>query len=274
MATYMSTAFFQMGAYGWSESYFRDSNSVTDLAALADFDRAGIWTKRVVALARPAVLTAQRTSFVGVRNDSVLNFIPMLGNAAWTAEDPNTAVLCRVGNQDNTRRKNVFMRGVPDDMVINGGQLGGAAGWQTAAQAFFDEIITGNYGWLGIDTRVDIAITGYVKNAQEKIVITLADDPALGLPNSTKVTLQGVNVGVGKPSVLNGPHPYIVTGPAEVTTAKATAVFPFPGLGGFLRKVVKVLIQAKNVRFQKIDTRKAGKVSYLQVGRAKARPKG
>lgn len=270
----MATAFFQQNGYGWTESYFRDSNSVTDLAALADFDREQIWAARSVALAKQASIVAQRTSFTEVRGDSVLNNIPMAGNPAWNSEDANTAILVRLGNIDNTRRKNVFMRGVPDDMVVNGGSIGGAPGWKNAADAFFNKIIDFNYGWMSITTRVNFPITGYVANAEKKVVITIGADPVLGLPIGTKVVLQGINVGVGLPSVLNGNHPFIVTGATEVTTAKRTAVFSFPGVGGFLRMNTKALLQAKSVRYQKVDTRKAGKPSNQQAGRARVKAKG
>jgi len=274
MPIYMATAFFSMEGYGWTESYFRDNNAVTDLAALADFDRETIWNKRAVALAKQAKIIAQRASFVTVKGDAVLNYIPMQGNETWDAEDPNTAILVRLGNIDNTRRKNIFMRGIPDDLVVRGGTVGGATGWKPAADAFFTALVQNNYGWYGILDKVDINVTGYVENAQNKVVLTLAAAPPLGLAEGDKVVLQGVNLGVGKPSVLNGNHPYIVTDTAEVTTVKPTAVFPFPGLGGKVRKVTKDLYQAKNWRYQKIDTRKAGKISNLQAGRARVKAKG
>lgn len=274
MALYMATAFFQQEGYGWTESYFRDSQEVTDLAALADFDRNNIWNLRAVALAKQASIRAQRASFVTVKGDSVLNNIRIAGNDTWESEDANTAVLVRLGNIDNTKRKNVFMRGVPDDMVVNGGRVGNATGWKNAADAFFNKIIELSYGWLGIQTRIDIPVTGYTVNAQQKVVITLDDTPVLAGAVPSKMVLQGVNMGVGQPSVLNGNHPYIKTGTAEVTTAKKTAVFPFPGLGGFLRTLTKDLVLAKNVRYQKIDTRKAGKISGLQAGRSRVKPKG
>ena len=274
MPLYVATAFFEMNGAGWTESYYRDSAGQMDLAAIADFDRAGIWTLRQGMLAQPARITAQRASFVTIQGDSVLNYIPMNAGQAWESEDANTAMLVRLGNADNTRRKNVFVRGIPDDMVLRGGTVGNAAGWKNAADAFFFKLIERQYGWYSITGRTDHPVTGYVLDAQNRVKVTLDPAPALGLAVGDKVVLQGVNVGVSQPSVLNGNHPFIVTGAAEVTTAKRLAVFPFPGLGGKLRKVTKDLQVAFNHRYQKIDTRKAGKASHLQAGRARAKAKG
>jgi hypothetical protein len=52
------------------------------------------------------------------------------------------------------------------------------------------------------------------------------------------------------------------------------AVFPYPGPGGkFVRKTVQ-FIGIANAVPQKVDIRKAGKPSNLQVGRAAVRARG
>lgn len=274
MATYQATAFFECRGYGWTETYYRDSNAITDLAALADFDRDNIWVQRQACLNKQAAIVAQRVSFVGVKNDSVLNYIRMVGPSTFRGEDPNTALLIRLGNLDNTRRKNVFFRGVPDDVVIDGGEVANLPAWANKLGVFLDALIQNNYGWLGISTKTEIDVVDYTTTPENKVKVTLAAAPALGVAPPNKVVLRGKDMGVGKPSVLNAALPYIVTGATEVTTVKPIAVFPFPGVGGKLVKTDKELILIKNHREQKIDTRRAGKVSNLQAGRARVKPRG
>lgn len=274
MALYQATAFFECNGYGWTETFYRDSQEVTDLAALADFDRNNIWLARQGMLSRHSKIVAQRASFVGIKNDSVLNYIQMPGPDIFDGEDPSTAVLCRLGNIDNTRRKNVFLRGGPDTLVVRGGVLENLPAWGNAFNAWQSIIIDKLYGWRGITTKTPLRITGYTETAENKVEVTI--DAADTIPGAIgdKLVLIGQDVGVGTPSRLNGPNPYIKTAATKVTTVKKIAVFPFPGLGGKLISQQKDLFAIKNARLQKVDTRKAGKLSNLQAGRAPARPRG
>lgn len=276
MAKYFATAYFELNGYGWTETYYRDGLTEGDLAALADFDRNTIWTKRALCLGQEARISAQRTSFDDVLGDSVLNFINLPGNPQFTSEDPNTALLVRLGNVPNTRRKNVFMRGIPDDVVVNGGLVNGGQGaFFNAAKAFFNAIVNYNYGWRGSDTKTDMGVTNYTSDDAGRVVFTLLAGALPAQPAGTKITVRGKGMGAGGKSVLNTTLPCLYSAtPNTLVTAKPIAAFPYVAPGGFLTRRTYALFPAANFRFQKVDTRKAGKVSGLQAGRARVRPKG
>jgi hypothetical protein len=275
MPLYNATAFFQMNGYGWTETYTRDSGSTEDLRAMADFDRNNLWMKRAAALGVEAEITAQRVSLVELKGDSVLNYIPLSGNAAIEAEDPSTAILVRCGNALNTRRKNVFCRGVADVAITKGGKLKGDPVFTGAFTAFLAALVQHNYGWMGVDVKTEMSVTNYtqVDSGRVSLVFDPANFPVLA--TGDKVVWYGKGNGVSGKSVLNGPHPLIKTAAANtMETAKAMAVFPYPGPGGkFVRKTVQ-FIGIANAVPQKVDIRKAGKPSNLQVGRAAVRARG
>lgn len=293
MALYKATAWFELNGAGWSESYYRDSAGVTDLAALVDFDTvgvpagSGIWTKRAACLGKEASIIAQEASFVDLTapidpvtvGDSVLNYLPMPGNEAFSAEDPFTALLIRFGDSLNTRRKHTFFRGIADGSVIEGGKLQkgnkGIVAFDGALDSFCTQLILSNYGWVGITGKVNHPVTNYVSEVGTNRIVFTVGAPALPPADGQGlIHVNGVNLGIGKRSVLDGAQVMVRIDDTSCKTKKPTAAFPFPGVGGFLRSFVKDLIQIRNFRHQKIVKRSTGKVSFVSVGRAQAKARG
>jgi hypothetical protein len=276
MPNYFATAFFQCNELGWTETYYRDGGGTTDLAVLADFDRTTIWQKRANCLALPSKIVAQRVSFDTVLGDSVLNYIEMAGNAAFDSEDPSTAVLVRLGNADNTKRKNVFFRGCSDAAIISGGKFTGPGrtAIQGAFDSFFGALIANNYGWKGSDTKVDMDVTGWTFDTQNRIVFAVDPTNFPVLADGVKVTWRGKDMGAGRPSKLNRPIALFNVGNNTVRTTKPTAAFPYPGVGPKFTRRTYALRVAMNARYQKVSTRKAGKNSHVQAGRLRAQPLG
>lgn len=293
MALYKATAWFECNGAGWSESYYRDSAGVTDLAALVDFDTVGvpagtgIWTKRAACLGKEARIIAEQASFVDLTTpidpltvgDSVLNYLPQDGNQAFTAEDPFTALLVRFGDSLNTRRKHTFIRGIADGAVIEGGQIGsggkGIVAFDGAMTAFLTQLILSNYGWVGISGKVNHPVTNYVSEVGTNRILFTVDAPALPAADGQGlIHVNGINLGIGKKSVLDGAQVMVRIDDTHCKTKKPTAAFPFPGVGGFLRSFTKDLILIRNFRMQKIVKRSTGKVSFVSVGRAQAKARG
>jgi len=276
MPLYQATAFFEQLGHGWSESYYRDSGGLTDLAAIADFDRAKIWTKRANCCGTQTTLFAQRASFVTVKNDSVLNYIPLAGNQEFTSEDPATALLIRLGNTDNTLRKNVFMRGIADGAVVEGGKFAeDFASFGALVRSFTNALISESYGWYGSDTKVDMHVGGYTIQANTNRLIFTIDDA--NLPPEvvgTPIVVRGKGWGGCCKSVLNTTFPCVYFGTDQLITKRAVAAFPYVAPGGFLTRRTYALRVAANARLQKIVERKPGKVSYVAAGRQAARPRG
>lgn len=280
---YKATAWFELNGLGWSESYYRDSGLVSDLAALADFDRVGaggaggLWVKRAGCLGKEATLISQETSFISVRGDSVLNYIPIGGNAAFSCDAPTVAILVRCGDTANVRKKNIFLRGIADDADIQGGKLSKDTPpeFGAALQNFTTALITNNYGWMGrtvpvifdVDTWADVPVT-------HQISLTVAAGPLPAADDFGLIRLVGKNMNPAGRSVLDGPQVFIRVDDVTLKTKKPTAAFPFPGPGPKLVYKPTDLQVIANVRFQKIVERRVGKVSHLPRGRALARPRG
>lgn len=275
MPVYLATAFFEMNGYGWTETYARDSGSTEDLRAMADFDRIELWMKRAACLGAQGQIQAQRVSLVEVKNDGVLNYIPLAGNSGFDSEDPSTAILMRCGDALNVRRKNTFVRGIADVEITKGGKLKGDPVFVGAFGAFTTALVSRGYGWIGTDVKTEMAVTGYTQEDNGRVTITFDATNFPVLATGAKVVWNGKLNGVDGKSVLNGPHPLVKQAAANtMQTAKRLAVFPFPGLGGqFVRRTTDFFPMANAVA-QKVCIRKAGKVSNLQVGRAPVRPKG
>lgn len=273
MPTYMATAFFRQDDQGWSETYFRDSGGTTDLAAIADFDRARLWTKRALCCGAQTTLFAQRASFTDVQGDSVLNYIE-LPSAGFDSEDANTALLVRLGNADNTKSKNIFFRGIADECVVDGGKFGrGFAPFAGLVDDFFTSLIENNYGWRRTDVKTEMAVDGYVFDAQNRIVFDVSTNFPPGNVGD-KVVVRGKNFGAGGKSVLNRQFVVAISGNNTLRTVKPLAAFPFAGDGPVLVRRTKVVQPAFNRRYQKIVERKAGKISYSSAGRVQARARG
>lgn len=280
---YKATAWFELNGKGWSESYYRNSEAISDLAALADFDRtvagggSGLWTKRAGCLGKEATLVAQETSFITTLGDSVLNYIPIGGNSAFSADAPTVALLCRCGDLLNVRKKNIFLRGIADEAVIEGGKLsaGTPPAFEAAINNFRDALITFNYGWLGRTTNQNFDVETYsTVVGTNQVLVEVKVGPLPAADQFNLIRLVGKNFGVGKPSILNGAQVYFRIDDTHVKTKKPTAVFPFPGDGPQLIYKPLDIQLIKNVRFQKIVERKVGKPSHLPRGRALARPRG
>lgn len=274
MAVYLATCFFEQGGHGWSETYARDGGGVTNLAALADFDRDTIWGKRAKCCGLQTRIFAQRVSFTDQLGDSQLNYIDLQPNT-FESEDANTAVLVVGQNSNNTRRKNIFMRGVADAVVVLGGEVDrGFALFDASFKAWRDAMIQNAYGWIGTQANTEHPVLGYTTDAENRIVFTLGG-PGIAAPAvGNKVRVRGKNMGIGKPSVLNSTFVCIRDNNTSVKTNKPTAAFPYPGTGGFLVTKTTNLITMANIRLQKVVERKAGKPSYVSAGRAAVRPRG
>lgn len=274
MPNYQATMFFECLGHGWSETYYRDAGGETNLEALAEFDREQLWKKRALCCGSQVTIVAQRTSFTDVLQDSVLNYLP-LQVGQFDSEDVNTALLVTMAVQDNTRRKNLFMRGIPDNIVVRGGQVDRLfAAFINAFGAFAGAIVGNNYGWIGSDVKVEHEVTNYIADVANRLVFTTAGAALPVPPTGNKIRLRGKNIGVGGKSVLNRTAVFIRLGANSCKTNKPTAAFPFPGLGGFLVSRSTAIRTIKNVKIQKVVERKAGKPSFISAGRVPARPLG
>jgi len=120
-----ATLFFQTNSFGWTESFFWQilSNDLTPQMASLQV----IAQKRAALLGAQSFVKAERVSFefdgdgLPVTGDSFLQYNRYNGATVPQADDPDTGVLVTQRNLVAARRRNMFLRGIWDDVNGAGG---------------------------------------------------------------------------------------------------------------------------------------------------------
>lgn len=270
--TIKATLFFQVNSFGWTESFFwltTSNNLVVQSAALNV-----IAQKRAVLLGSQAFIKAQRVSVeyddLGAKRvgDSFLSYNRYNGSGTPGADDPDTAVLVTARNLVAQRRRNMFLRGIWDDVNGAGGfYLPTIAGWQTAYNSWMVAMLTQAAGWMASDRRGEFNLVTYTMSPTSGTVnVQLEGTPFLA-PNDARqeVRFSGVN----NKSALNGMK---LVDPVDVDNCnlvKPLALLPY-SFGGKMIAYLNHFEQFSTIDAQKIVTRRAGAPLLQSRGRRRA----
>lgn len=264
MPTAKSTWFFIQGSKGWSLSLWKtfavgqlDRTQGTALAA------APFWA---ALTGNETKLHAVRTSDEAVTGDSILEEVSFKGNDQTDSEDPNTTMVIRMQTQDRARKKNIFMRGIFDNLIVGGGRKSTlSVQWDKDFRALVDFLITNNYGWVGRDATTLTNITNYVSDANGIVTFTLDGNLFLAgdIGKRKPVRISGLN---NSNSILNGQQVVIVTAQNGMKTFRGFGVGPFTGIGR-ARYTTKDLVIPSLITLGRVGERKAGAPFLQQVGR-------
>lgn len=143
MAQFRTTWFFKLLNYGWTENFHHTSVDVNVIAArcetLAPFRKALLGTD--------AQLVGVRISDDAVFRDSAfLQNPPIFGNGTYPGTcDPAFSALLTRWDASNVTRKNLYLRGIADDLVVNG-QFDNVATWSTRWSAYKAQVISLGFG--------------------------------------------------------------------------------------------------------------------------------
>lgn len=270
---------------GWSEVMVYPAVTGTTPGAFFAAIGLPIAQKRVELLGREYVLDSVRVA--KIRNDAgaelkrnVLLFTtdlsPALQNASNGAEQPNSCAIITGVDAAGSRKKQIFLGGIPDEIAHNGGEYnpGGAGGWGSRFNAWAALVVGAQGGWLqDIVNLGPVALTQYTINPNKTVQFDfeapLFNAPEVGTVRTIRV--KGVNGG----SVLNGEHEVMVGNVSQATTMKAIATFPY-SFGGAATSYVspKPFISAVAWGVNIIRTRKRGRPSNATRGRLQARARG
>lgn len=274
MATVQTTFDFECAGYGWSESWFKDTQ-LTSLKAHWTASGFPLAQKRAAMLAAEARMIAASNSFVDVKADSYLQYLNLPGNATVHCDNPHSTIYSIVRANGDTYRKAVFIRGQDDDCIMFGGnfQPGNALFMQTGT-AFFDSVVQNGWGWMRnvaspkgkvIGYAVD-PVTGYV---DIQTTPGFFANPIVGVDTyvAVRILFKGVK------SRLNGYHVMQVIDTDTARTLKPMAVFPFVKDGSITR-YTKTFTAAENWNFQKSGVRRCGRPKLHTPGRQLACPLG
>lgn len=272
MPTYKVIFAFTQKKQGWSEVYYKDSAAL-NLEQIRD-QVVPLAQKRAALCGQETFLDAIRISREGVANDSVLAYTPFSGLSTEESSPPDDALLVRMGNADNTRHRQMFLRGIYDGLGTKGGSFNNQypafiENWPNYVAA----LELGAYVWPSVDpaTKNRQDLTGYTSDQVERVTFTTVAPvfPAPKVGQTVRVRVSGINGG----SVLNGSLlvKVLTTSTAQTIQPYATFAYRF---GGKLLYSEQTFAAVANVRPQKIVSRQVGAPLLASRGRLPARSRG
>lgn len=268
-----ATLVFQTNSFGWSESFLWDGVNEQNLNVHMQSLQI-IAQKRSQLLGSQSFVKAERVSLetdgAGLPRvgDSILQYIRYNGPGMGTSDEPDAAVLVTMRNLVAAKRRNMFLRGIWDDVDNQGGfYLPSIAGWQSAFNSWSAAMLARQAGWwsytksapFDVDTYAVNPTTGYVT------ITVLGDAFGDGPYGKIRVRLAGVNV----KSALNGSWVGTPVSNSQIILEKPIALLPYTG-GGQLFTYTRALEVAASIDAQKIVTRRAGAPLLQSRGRRRA----
>lgn len=268
-----ATLFFETAAYGWTESFFWSilSNDLTPQMASLQV----IAQKRAALLGSNSFIKAERVSFETdqdgnpVKGDSFLQYIRYNGSIVPTSDDQDTAVLVTMRNLVAARRRNMYLRGIWDDVNGAGGfYLPTIAGWQSAFNSWVAAMLGRAAGWMAVDQINRVGISGYTVDPDTGYVqVTLsAAAPQIVAGGLQEVRIRGVNT----KSPINGMQLIRGIDSTHFWLEKPLALIAYQ-FGGEVIFYSSHFEQAVTIDGQKIVTRRAGAPLLQSRGRSRAR---
>jgi hypothetical protein len=275
VAIVKATLIFQVQSFGWSESFFWQVSSndlnpqMASLQVLAQ--------KRAALLGSQAFVKAERVSFertdagLPVVGDSLLQYIRYNGSTVPGADDPDTAVLVTMRNLVAARRRNMFLRGIWDDVNGAGGfYLPTVGGWQSAFNNWAAAMLARQAGWMARTVVNTVGISGYTVDPDTGFVLVTLNAPAgqLVVNETQQVRIRGVNV----TSPINGTQLIRAKSETEFWLEKPLALIAYQ-FGGEVLFYDQHFEAAATIDGQKIVTRRAGAPLLQSRGRRRAKPR-
>jgi hypothetical protein len=279
---YRATFAFSGKKQGWSESYVFPADNTTPLLLFGTTIQP-IAIARANLLAREYVLDACRVAKIRLGDGTPVKrqvklFSPDLGpslqTVANTGEQPRSCLVVQASGADGQGTKHVFMRGIPDAIAIDGGDIdpNGAGGFGARFATWRGLMLAAGAGWLG-DLKVGepFNVEGYVSNPGLTVSFSLAGTPLNGVAVNSRVPIRFKQIN-GK-SKLNGLQTVIVDSPSSCTTVRAIAVADYTAGGvGQRYNPIRPFHAAGDWGMSLIRTRDTGRPSYATRGRRSAVP--
>lgn len=269
---------------GWSESYIFPRDQVT-VAQVNQTILQPCALARARLLATEYTLQAFRATKIRLDNGTpvkrnsdlvIVNYEINKGVTGWEGCQPNECVIANGVTNDGSREKKVFMRGIPDVVITNGGTLNRNEnlGWFSRLDSFFALLLLNQAGWIGdVADGGQTNVTGYTIEDSFQILITVQDNFFAAIPVGTRVRVR-LN-GINTKSELNGIRWVSVVSANSVRTVEAFSLWPYSH-GGQLQALLtpKPFFSAGGWGAELARTHQTGKVSVGTRGRQSARPKG
>lgn len=264
--------FTQAPSYGWSEKYYKEVSSTRlndHFAACVE-----LHMKRMKLCGGQTATQYLRLSVEGVRGDSFLWGWPagsMPGTLTETSEDPNTCLLVQCRDSTTQFRKLIFLRGIWDSIVADGGLYKPTPLWNELLNAWTGELRRGGWGWLATTQKRRGLVQTYTQLPNGLVRFTMTAD--FWQPGEIGVSVAARASKINDRSNLNGP---IVLVPESATTAvtlRRTAALPFL-FGGVIEVPSKTLKTIDSLSINRVGRHDTGRPILQPRGRSKNRIKG
>lgn len=278
---------FEASGRGWAETYYADFG-VPDFDGVAGFAEK-LANTRVLMSAYPVQIKAYRVSDPLTKGRQGISryFNPRKAAPNWQptagAADPSTAVNVGFLRVSTNQSRRLSVRGVPDDIVTDFGELKGGqyAAWKDGAFAAWAALLLGNGGSFG-NVRYGWFSRPPVQNVPPGVVTYSfavgAWYPTLNLPEGffpegdknqkRYVRISGVN---GGESRLNGEHVVRVKDDKTAELTKPLALGPMTTPGQMVRYAeLPTFITADRIQIEKAGRRAPGRPLLVTPGRARA----
>jgi hypothetical protein len=285
MAIIKATFFMECNCYGWSESWYKDFPSSRSLESIVTSEAQALAEIRQGMLASPAKLVALSVSDESVDGDSDLRYRNMDGTCPGLADSPHTGILVTCRSHSPKGRKHVFIRGQPDDVVMNGGRFIPAAPGDPAGAgvvefiirgtSYFEALKSGEWGWMAnSQTAVGTIDSFEVDPVDRRVILTTSPLflPAIVPGGKEKFHRISINF-KGRKTVLNGVHIAQQLDGSRLAIMREMNPFAIGGtVPGSIIRYTPVLrtFETGTWSFQKTTRRAAGKVLNHTPGREPA----
>lgn len=241
---------------GWSESYYWEGANMADLISLVNdvsFDFGpSLSSARAAILPKAASVVGQRIQLINPTGPSQSLNEQFPGNPAWPCDIPQMALLCKAPAVTGNHIRQLILRGIPDQMVIEG-EYAPTPGFSNRLQEFFN--VLGLFSFRGRTTP-----TG----AQPIMNISAAGVVASGVPITVRVgdivTITNANV-LPPGTFVNGLFRVTAITPTlqQFTLANWTAGIAGSAGTSNSRGIVYPRINAARITIGRIIVRKVGR---------------
>jgi hypothetical protein len=262
---------FVQGVYGWTENYFLNNPSTNLQAELAKANT--LVNKRMPMSGAQTMVQHIKVSNESQKRDVILDLTLYAGNQSQPSDAPDTAFLVKKYGALPQNNAPVYLRGIWDSIVQNGGQFVDPGGlWTAAFNGWKGELSSTSEGWgfLNFDPTATLTaqIATVTQNANGTIHVTLKT-PTFGAgpyEPSQKVFISGV----GGAASLNGAQIVTVSATSTFDTVKQIPMFPYTTGGKMTAQFQKFFLIA-DCQKQRILERKVGRPLYVSRGRQRGR---
>lgn len=110
--------FTQLGS-AWSEAFYQSGPGIGMVSVAADLTTLA--AKRIEMCGAQTRINDLRVSEVGVFRDALSSVVNLRGNQSVDSDAPHQTVLCTLTSPDFRGKKKVYLRGIWDSLVIEGG---------------------------------------------------------------------------------------------------------------------------------------------------------